>query len=122
MSQHSTTDSRKDFLIYIVDDETLLLDMAEFALQPHGYALRRFQDPEAALDAFQQEPTKPASGSSAADAPGPGPLGSSAWMISCEQDATAGIFSFKAKFACALASACALMSRSVTELAPPRAA
>ena len=60
MSQRSTTDSRKEFLIYLVDDEELLLDMAEFALQPHGYALRRFQDPEAALDAMRQEPTKPA--------------------------------------------------------------
>src|SRR5690242_3984557 len=59
MSQHSTN-SGKDCLIYLVDDEELLLDMAEVALQPHGYALRRFQDPEAALDAMRQERTKPA--------------------------------------------------------------
>ena len=60
MSPHATTDAGKECLIYLVDDEEMLLDMAEFALQPHGYALRRFQDPEAALDAMRQEPTKPA--------------------------------------------------------------
>jgi two-component system, cell cycle sensor histidine kinase and response regulator CckA len=60
MSECSTTDAGKDCLIYLVDDEALLLDMAEFALQPEGYELRRFQNPEAALDAFRQETTKPA--------------------------------------------------------------
>ena len=60
MSHQSPTVSRKNCLIYLVDDEAVLLDMAEVALQPDGYALRRFQNPEDALDALQQESTKPA--------------------------------------------------------------
>jgi len=60
MSQRSTTDSKKDLLIFLVDDEPVLLDMAEVALQPEGYELRRFENPEAALAAFNQENSKPA--------------------------------------------------------------
>lgn len=39
-------------LIYIVDDEPMLLEMASVILEPLGYQLRTFRDPEAALSAF----------------------------------------------------------------------
>jgi CheY-like chemotaxis protein len=59
MSCSATTTPRPS-LIYVVDDEALLLEMAERALRNEGYALKKFQDPEAAFKAFAQEPNKPA--------------------------------------------------------------
>ena len=59
MSRSATTAPRPS-LIYVVDDEALLLEMAEGALQSEGYALKKFQDPEAAFRAFTSEPSKPA--------------------------------------------------------------
>jgi DNA-binding NtrC family response regulator len=47
-------------LIYIVDDEPLLLDLAEAALHDQGYTLKKFEDPEAALRAFLKARSKPA--------------------------------------------------------------
>lgn len=47
-------------LIYIVDDEPLLLDLAEATLTSPDYKLRKFLDPEAALDSFLEARTKPA--------------------------------------------------------------
>jgi DNA-binding NtrC family response regulator len=46
-------------LIYLVDDEPLLLDLAEATLQAH-YQTRKFQDPEDAWKAFGKESPKPA--------------------------------------------------------------
>jgi CheY-like chemotaxis protein len=46
-------------LIYVVDDEELLLRVAEMALIPEGYALKKFQNPAEALQEFQREPAKP---------------------------------------------------------------
>jgi DNA-binding NtrC family response regulator len=46
-------------LIYLVDDEAVLLDLAEVSLQADGYALRKFLDPESALAAFLKARTKP---------------------------------------------------------------
>jgi len=46
-------------LIYVVDDEEVLLDLAEVALTEDGYALKKFQDPRAALESFANEPHKP---------------------------------------------------------------
>ena len=39
-------------LIYVVDDEPMLLEMANVVLEPLGYQLRTFRDPEAALNTF----------------------------------------------------------------------
>src|SRR5712671_2712933 len=39
-------------LIYIVDDEALLSDLAEASLQPAEYEVKQFQDPELALKSF----------------------------------------------------------------------
>lgn len=46
-------------LIYLVDDEEMLLDLAEVALGGRGYELKRFQNPQEALDSFVREPQKP---------------------------------------------------------------
>jgi CheY-like chemotaxis protein len=40
-------------LIYVVDDEPMLLELASVILEPLGYTLETFCGPEAALRAFQ---------------------------------------------------------------------
>jgi len=39
-------------MIFVVDDEPMLLDLAAAILQPLGYEVRTFRDPHAALDEF----------------------------------------------------------------------
>jgi len=39
-------------LIYVVDDEPILLELAIFILEPLGYRLRTFRDPEVAFREF----------------------------------------------------------------------
>jgi CheY-like chemotaxis protein len=39
-------------LIYVVDDEPMLLELASVILEPHGYHLKTFRDPEQALESF----------------------------------------------------------------------
>lgn len=46
-------------LLYLVDDEPLLLDLAEMALSKDGYRLKKFLDPEKAHDAFVRARVKP---------------------------------------------------------------
>ena len=46
-------------LIFLVDDQPMLLDLAEISLQAGDYALKKFLDPEQALDAFLKSRTKP---------------------------------------------------------------
>jgi len=45
--------------IYLVDDEPALLDLLEASLQNDGYSLKKFLDPEKALEAFLAARTKP---------------------------------------------------------------
>jgi CheY-like chemotaxis protein len=62
MNNPSFTSSRTDDnppLIYLVDDEPILLDLAEAILEGEGYRLERFTDPEPALAALQQAEKKP---------------------------------------------------------------
>jgi CheY-like chemotaxis protein len=40
-------------LIYVVDDEPMLLELASVILAPLGYRIETFSDPEAALQAFK---------------------------------------------------------------------
>jgi len=40
-------------LIYIVDDEPMLLELASVILEPLGYTIETFRDPENALRAFR---------------------------------------------------------------------
>jgi len=46
-------------LIYIVDDQEMLLDLAEASLNSEGYRLKKFTDPGAALQSFLRAKSKP---------------------------------------------------------------
>jgi DNA-binding NtrC family response regulator len=47
-------------LIYVVDDEPMLLELATMILEPVGYAIKTFRDPESALKTFASAPERPA--------------------------------------------------------------
>lgn len=55
----SKTAKAKKPLIFLVDDQPMLLDLAEISLQKGDYSLRKFLDPEEALDVFLKSRTKP---------------------------------------------------------------
>jgi DNA-binding NtrC family response regulator len=59
MSGSATTAGKSAFLIYLVDDEEIFLDMAEVALFAEGYKLKKFHDPQTAFESFTQEVRKP---------------------------------------------------------------
>jgi two-component system nitrogen regulation response regulator NtrX len=46
-------------LIYVVDDEPMLLELATVILEPEGYQGQSFRDPELALQTFSGAPRKP---------------------------------------------------------------
>jgi CheY-like chemotaxis protein len=46
-------------LIYVVDDEPMLLELATVILEPHGYHLKTFRDPELALENFIKAKPRP---------------------------------------------------------------
>jgi CheY-like chemotaxis protein len=46
-------------LIYVVDDEPMLLELAAVILGPLGYQIKTFQDPETALKAYTSTNPKP---------------------------------------------------------------
>ena len=50
---------KKKAFVFIVDDEALLLDLAELSLKEDGYTLKKFQDPELALKSFLAAKSKP---------------------------------------------------------------
>jgi CheY-like chemotaxis protein len=47
-------------LIFVVDDEPMLLELATVVLEPLGYTLRTFRDPDSALDEFTRANPRPA--------------------------------------------------------------
>jgi len=47
-------------LIYVVDDEPMLLEMAAVILEPLGYSVKTFRDGESAMEAFTSARPKPA--------------------------------------------------------------
>ena len=47
-------------LIYVVDDEPMLLELAVVILEPLGYSVKTFRDPQAALKAFTAARPAPA--------------------------------------------------------------
>lgn len=47
-------------LIYVVDDEPMLLELATVILGPFGYRIKTFRDPDTALKAYTSDATKPA--------------------------------------------------------------
>ncbi len=46
-------------LIYIIDDEPMLLELASITLAPFGYQLKTFRDPDVALAAFRDARPRP---------------------------------------------------------------
>jgi DNA-binding NtrC family response regulator len=46
-------------LIYLVDDQAMLLDLAEVSLDSEGYRLKKFTDPALALKSFHRAKPKP---------------------------------------------------------------
>ena len=46
-------------LIYVVDDEPMLLELATIILEPQGYHLKTFRDPELALQSFDAAQPRP---------------------------------------------------------------
>lgn len=59
MASPATSSVTDDRLIYLVDDEEDLLDLAEVSLLAGGYELKKFPNAEAALESFGREPRKP---------------------------------------------------------------
>ena len=47
-------------LIYVVDDEPMLLELASVILEPQGYQIKTFRDPELAVEAFVSAQRRPA--------------------------------------------------------------
>jgi CheY-like chemotaxis protein len=46
-------------LIFVVDDEPMLLELAAVILEPQGYKVKVFRDPEIALQAFNSAKPRP---------------------------------------------------------------
>jgi CheY-like chemotaxis protein len=51
---------RAEALIYVVDDEPMLLELASVILEPLGYTVETFRSPESALRAFELAEPGPA--------------------------------------------------------------
>lgn len=63
MTEHKTVNvqgKKPGALIYVVDDEPMLLELATVILAPLGYQVKTFRDPDAALGAFTRAESRPA--------------------------------------------------------------
>jgi DNA-binding NtrC family response regulator len=47
-------------VIYVVDDEPMLLELAEAILEPLGFEVKTFRDPDSALEAYRAASVPPA--------------------------------------------------------------
>ncbi len=47
-------------LVFVVDDEPMLLELAGMILGPAGFDVRTFRDPDAAIEAFRKSAPRPA--------------------------------------------------------------
>lgn len=47
-------------LIYVVDDEAMLLELAKVILAPLGYQVQTFRDPDSAVETFTKATQRPA--------------------------------------------------------------
>ena len=52
MSQPKSNAVKPPAVIFVVDDEPMLLDLAVAILEPQGYEVRTFRDPQQALEEF----------------------------------------------------------------------
>ncbi len=58
-TKNSKTAGNSGALIYVVDDEPMLLELASVILEPQGYHLQTFRDPETALKTFNDAQPRP---------------------------------------------------------------
>ena len=56
---NSQANGNSGALIYVVDDEPILLELATFILEPLGYRLKTFRDPDLAFRDFQSSRDRP---------------------------------------------------------------
>ena len=56
----SATPANGAQLIFVVDDEPMLLELASVVLEPLGYVIKTFRDPKTALRAFTEAEPPPA--------------------------------------------------------------
>jgi DNA-binding NtrC family response regulator len=59
MSQPEQNDPGPPTTIYVVDDEQMLLDLAEMILEPAGFQVCLFRDPQQALAEYQAAQSPP---------------------------------------------------------------
>lgn len=59
IAKHSEPAKGAPSAIYVVDDEAMLLELAAVILEPLGYEIRTFRDPESALKAFAAASPRP---------------------------------------------------------------
>ena len=59
-AHHSGAGKGAKALIYVVDDEPMLLELACVVLEPLGYAIKTFRDPETAIQALTETQSPPA--------------------------------------------------------------
>jgi CheY-like chemotaxis protein len=63
MSENKTNGSHpkanSGALLYVVDDEPMLLELASVILEPEGYRIKTFRDPEMALKTFGSANPRP---------------------------------------------------------------
>src|SRR6185436_20490673 len=56
---NSQFSGNSEALIYVVDDEPILLELAAFILEPLGYRLKTFRNPDVAFQDFQSSRERP---------------------------------------------------------------
>lgn len=56
---NSQSEGSSGAMIYVVDDEPMLLELATVILEPQGYRVRTFRDPSMALESFRTAQPKP---------------------------------------------------------------
>lgn len=63
MSQSDATSAKpaenRQPLVFVVDDEPMLLELAAIILEPQGYVLKTFRDPAAAVEAYTRSSPRP---------------------------------------------------------------
>ena len=59
-TDHDSRKSNSKGLIFVVDDEPMLLELATVILEPLGYSIRTFRDPDAAIRSFAAAKPPPA--------------------------------------------------------------
>ena len=57
--KHSKNGEAKKQLIYVVDDEPMLLELASVILEPIGYVVKTFRNPALAVEEFLAANSKP---------------------------------------------------------------